>query len=867
MAASETLRNNYLILAFFFLTGLTGLAYELVWIRLLILSFGSTQFAITTVLATFMAGLALGSIIFGRVVDRYPFPLRVYAIIEILLGIYCVLSPLVFYFVKSLYLFASPITGEATFRAGFEATQFGLALLALIVPTTLMGGTLPALVKYFASTNRTGDRIGMHTAVPYAVNTLGAVTGCLATGLFALYYLGVNATVYAAGIVDIIIGVLVFVIFGKTESRTHEEKAYYNGADAAEARQSRSRLNLIIISAFFLSGFASLAYEVLWTRVLSLVLGSSVYAFTIMLSTFLAGIGIGSIAFAPFVDRCRRPVFWFAVLEAAIGFFALASVFIYRELPFIFFNLKLSFAESFWLFLVFKFLIASAVMIIPALSMGAIFPLVNRIYAEGRGTIGKKVGNIYFFNTAGAILGSFAAGFILIPLIGAQSGVVLIAALNIVISIAVMAYSGIRPGPRYAWAAGSAAVYAVIALSLPSWERLAMTTGMYVNDYGKAVKKASFKDWSFNDKLLYYNEGLNAIITVRSSGPDGETITYQANGKQEAKSEYGVPPGSWAVLGHLPAILHKGDTENALVVGLGSGVTLGMMELYPFKSFDVIELEPAVVEAAQFFSKANNNALVDPRVRLHVTDGRSFLASVDRKYDVIVSGVSDPWISGVSNLFTTDYFTDLRGKLNKGGIVALWFSNYRNTPEDFKTGLNSFARVFPNVSVWFHYREALDLVVIGSMEEHPVDMERLNEVFSDERIRESLSGIGINDPYDVFALFLSGDKDLRRFLGNAKVNTDERPILEFSLPKSLYRSVNGAERVQELLNSAEEILPPVNLNGLEPADFYLNVGKSFNRYNFRLNQALKAFEESLEHDPEQREAAVYADNLKKELGI
>ena len=867
MAASETLRNNYLILAFFFLTGLTGLAYELVWIRLLILSFGSTQFAITTVLATFMAGLALGSIIFGRVVDRYPFPLRVYAIIEILLGIYCVLSPLVFYFVKSLYLFASPITGEATFRAGFEATQFGLALLALIVPTTLMGGTLPALVKYFASTNRTGDRIGMHTAVPYAVNTLGAVTGCLATGLFALYYLGVNATVYAAGIVDIIIGVLVFVIFGKTESRTHEEKAYYNGADAAEARQSRSRLNLIIISAFFLSGFASLAYEVLWTRVLSLVLGSSVYAFTIMLSTFLAGIGIGSIAFAPFVDRCRRPVFWFAVLEAAIGFFALASVFIYRELPFIFFNLKLSFAESFWLFLVFKFLIASAVMIIPALSMGAIFPLVNRIYAEGRGTIGKKVGNIYFFNTAGAILGSFAAGFILIPLIGAQSGVVLIAALNIVISIAVMAYSGIRPGPRYAWAAGSAAVYAVIALSLPSWERLAMTTGMYVNDYGKAVKKASFKDWSFNDKLLYYNEGLNAIITVRSSGPDGETITYQANGKQEAKSEYGVPPGSWAVLGHLPAILHKGDTENALVVGLGSGVTLGMMELYPFKSFDVIELEPAVVEAAQFFSKANNNALVDPRVRLHVTDGRSFLASVDRKYDVIVSGVSDPWISGVSNLFTTDYFTDLRGKLNKGGIVALWFSNYRNTPEDFKTGLNSFARVFPNVSVWFHYREALDLVVIGSMEEHPVDMERLNEVFSDERIRESLSGIGINDPYDVFALFLSGDKDLRRFLGNAKVNTDERPILEFSLPKSLYRSVNGAERVQELLNSAEEILPPVNLNGLEPADFYLNVGKSFNRYNFRLNQALKAFEESLERDPEQREAAVYADNLKKELGI
>ena len=869
MASSDTLRKNYLVLAFFFLTGLTGLAYELVWIRLLILSFGSTQFAITTVLATFMAGLALGSVIFGRVVDRYPFPLRVYAIIEVLLGIYCVLSPWVFYLVRSLYLFVSPITGESTFRAGFEPTQFALALLALIIPTTLMGGTLPAIVKHFASTNnignKTGDRIGMHTAIPYAVNTLGAVTGCLATGLFALYYLGVNATIYAAGVIDIVIGVIVFIMFGKTQGLTAAETAR-DGAGTADAGQVRSRLNLVIISAFFLSGFASLAYEVLWTRVLSLVLGSSVYAFTIMLATFLAGIGIGSIAFAPFVDRTRRPVFWFAVLEAAIGLFALASVFIYRELPFIFFNLKQAFAERFWLFLVFKFLIASAVMIVPALSMGAIFPLVSRIYAEGRNTIGRKVGNIYFFNTSGAILGSFAAGFILIPLIGAQSGVVLIAALNVAISVAVMAYSGIRPAPKYAWAAASVAVYAAVALALPSWERMAMTTGMYVNDYGKSAKKASFRDWSFNDKLLYYNEGLNAIITVRRSGGDGETITYQANGKQEAKSEYGRPPGSWAVLGHLPAILHTGGTDKALVVGLGSGVTLGMMELYPFRSFDVVELEPAVVDAARFFSKANNNALDDPRVRLHVTDGRSFLASVDRKYDVIVSGVSDPWISGVSNLFTTDYFTDLRGKLNEGGIVALWFSNYRNTPEDFKTGLNSFAKVFPRVSVWFHYREALDLVVIGSMEEHPVDMGRLKAVFSDDRIRESLQGIGVNNPYDVFALFLAGDRDLRRFLGDAKVNTDERPILEFSLPKSLYGSLNGAERVQELLDSAEEILPPVNLSGVQPADFYLNVGKSFNQYNFRLNQALKAFEESLEHDPEQSEAAVYADNLKKELG-
>src|SRR3989344_1385025 len=226
----ETSWNKYLIYGIFFTTGLTGLAYELVWIRLLILSFGSTQFAITTVLGTFMAGLAMGSIIFGRIVDKYQFPLRVYAVIEVVLGIYGILSPWIFSLIRDIYLYVSPVTvgigyhagfepvqfvppgyGRSWtligYHAGFEPVQFVIALLVLIVPTTLMGGTLPPLVKYFASVS---GRIGYYTAVPYAVNTLGAVTGCLLTGLFALYTLGVNTTVYMGGIIDILVGTLVF---------------------------------------------------------------------------------------------------------------------------------------------------------------------------------------------------------------------------------------------------------------------------------------------------------------------------------------------------------------------------------------------------------------------------------------------------------------------------------------------------------------------------------------------------------------------------------------------------------------------------------------------------------------------------------
>lgn len=860
----ETSWNKYLIHVIFFITGLTGLAYELVWIRLLILSFGSTQFAITTVLSTFMAGLALGSIVFGRIVDKYQFPLRVYAAIAVVLGIYGVLSPWIFSLIRDIYLYVSPVTGGIGYHAGFEPVQFVIALLVLIVPTTLMGGTLPPLVKYFASVS---GRIGYYTAVPYAVNTLGAVTGCLLTGLFALYTLGVNTTVYMGGIIDILMGALVFVFYWQAKSAMIVKDVEEKPSPLFENEMDRKKLTFIVILAFTISGFCSLAYEVLWTRVLSLVLGSSVYAFTIMLATFLVGIGIGSIAFAPFVDRCKKPIFWFSMLEAVIGFFALASIFIYRELPFIFFNLKETFAEQFWLFLMFEFFIAAAVMIVPTLSMGAIFPLVNRIYTQGFSqNIGEKVGNVYFFNTTGAIVGSIAGGFIFIPLIGVQNGVVLTAALNILISIILLYYSRIRQVHKYIGAAAFAAVFGFMVIVLPPWEKISMTMGLYINPYGKDMGKPSFKERNLNERLLYYKEGLNAIITVRGAGPNAEVISYQANGKQEARSEFGRPSWSWSILGHIPLMLHSNEPKDALLIGLGSGITLGAMGYYPIKSLDVVELESGVVDASRFFAKANNNVLEDPRVRLHLTDGRNFLSTVSKKYDIIVSGVSDPWISGVSNLFTYNYFMELKNKLNEDGIVAIWYSNYKGTPEDFRIGLNSFAAAFPHISAWFHYKEALDLVIIGSIKPHSFKMQKLSDIFSDPKIREGLARVDLKNPYDIFALFLAGDRDLRRYIGQTKINTDERPILEFSLPKSLYMEVTGPERIREILAMTDDIAPPVNIEEHEIKTYYLNIGKSYNNYSFRVGQALKAFEKVLEMDPSNQEAAFYAKALKAEMG-
>jgi len=863
MRYSNSSGSNYLILGFFFLTGLTGLAYELVWIRLLILAFGSTQFAVTTVLVVFMAGLALGSFIFGRVVDRFSAPLKVYAAIEIFLGLYCILSPTVFDMVRDIYLYMGGSSGQSI--AGFEASQFALSFIALIVPATLMGGTLPVLVKYLTTAS---GRVGFHTAVPYSVNTLGAVTGCLLTGFFALYVLGVKTTVYTAGAVDILIGALVFLIYGAKAAAAPVRSALSTqGGPLAGYRRLGPGVRFIVIGSFALSGFASLTYEVLWTRVFSLVLGSSVYAFTIMLATFLAGIGIGSILFAPLIDKRKNPIAWFAALEAVIGVVALLSIFAYRELPFIFFSLKEAFGSQFWLFLFFQFLLSAAVMIIPTLCMGAIFPLVGKICTEDLKTVGKNIGDIYFFNTAGSIFGAFVGGFVLIPFIGVQNGVIIIAGLNMALCVILLSASGVGKKPTALAAIALGAVFVVSVAAVPPWERMLMTMGLYSNQM-KGETLDQMKRGKSAENLLYYKEGLNAIITVRGKGENNSVISYQANGKQEAMSENGKPSEAWSILGHIPMLIYKGEPEEALLVGLGSGITLGAMEQYPLKDIDVVELEPAVIDAARFFRESNNDALDDPRVSMHVTDGRSFLFTGRKKYDIIISGVSDPWISGVSNLFTLEYFTELDKKLNDGGVVALWFQNYRITPKELRIGLHTFAEAFPYVSLWFHYTDTLDLVVIGSRTPHSFDMGLLAEKMSSPPVKAGLARINIHTPFDVLDLFMIGNRDLRSYIGKTQINTDERPILEFSLPKLQYMDpALGVKTVEEIINFTKEVVPPVIVPRGHEEQFYLSLAKTYYRSNFRLGQAYSVFMKVLELNPSNKEAIYYIEGLEKELGI
>lgn len=854
---SNNLLTRTFLLFFFFLTGVTGLVYELLWTRMLILVFGSTQFAITTVLTTFMIGLALGSLIFGRISDKYPYPLLLFGIIECAIGIYCFLTLPVFDSIKDIYLYL--YKGVDLQYSSFSAAQFLLSSLGIIIPATLMGGTLPVLVKYFANSDK---RVGHDVGILYSVNTLGAVLGCFVTGVFFIYFFGIKASLYAAGAMDIMVGVTVlfigrreFTLFLQRKRLSIEQKK------VEPVTKEINYLDVVVLISFTLSGFTALAYEILWFRLFSLIVGSSVYAFTIMLSTFLAGIAIGSAIFSKFIDKRKDLILWFGLLETVIGLSVLLSILLYREFPSMFLSLYHSFSDRFWLFLFLQALLCSTIMLLPTLCYGATFPTVGKIYTKTLSRIGSSIGNIYFFNTLGTIFGSFVGGFILIPFVGLQKSILFVTIINVSIGALLILFSQTKNIVKTGIVALVGISFLILTQVLPPWEKMIMTLGPYANPVAKDNLKA-LKEKKHSTKLLYYKEGINAVITVRSE-KNGEIISYQANGKNEARA-IGLRPGEvWSALGHIPTLLHE-KPENALLIGLGSGITLGSMIKHPLKTIDVVELEPAVIEAANFFSHVTNNALQDKRVTLNITDGRNYLQTTTKKYDIIISAVSDPWITGVSNLFTIEYFKMLDDRLNKDGIVALWLQNYRITLEDLKTSIKTFTNVFPYGSLWFHYAGASDLILIGLRDKHSFSLELLKKKFSNQAIKVDLKRIDIENVYDFFELFLIGGTDLNSFVGEAPINTDNKPILEFSLPKQLYSDLSTSiDRTLNILENVNDVMPPVLLpeNDNAKKEFLINLGKTYAKATYRTDQTKKIFKEVLKLDPSNEIAKKYFDSL------
>ena len=566
---SRSRGNGLLLIALlcFFLSGAAGLIYEVVWTRMLTQIFGNTTYAIATVLAAFMAGLAIGSYFFGRIADRGKNDFLLYGILEAGVGIYGLVVPWFFEAGRRIYIPLFHLNDAYPFV--FNLLLFFLSFLLLVIPTLLMGATLPLLSRFFV---KSFTDLGRRVGDLYATNTLGAVLGCALSGYYLIPSFGMRTTVYIAAALNLAIAVVIFIVDLLRDKEASAPAPVENpqGAETAPGA-APSNLGWVLLLSMCLSGMAALIYENAWTRVLTLVIGSSIYSFTTMLVTFLVGLALGGFLYARLMGEREVRMATFGVIELLVGLTALATIPLFEKLPLIFLRLLHGFGDSFHLFLSIQVAVSAMVMLVPTLLLGMTFPLVARLFTQSLYRVGSSVGTSYAANTLGAILGAFAGGFILIPQIGVQNSILFAVIVNLLIGwFLIVADPRMSLAPRLAFGLAVLAAVVLIPLKTPGWDRHVMTSGVtvYSDRYANLHRDSLRVEEMHRDDVLYYKEGLTATVSVHQS-TGSEYKYFRTNGKIDGSHGDAL---SQLMTGYIPMLLHP-TGERAAVIGLGTGMT------------------------------------------------------------------------------------------------------------------------------------------------------------------------------------------------------------------------------------------------------------------------------------------------------
>jgi len=828
------------IYLFFFLSGASALACQIVWLRKLGLVFGNTTHAVAAVLAVFMAGLGAGSYVVGRISGRWRSPLRAYGVLELVVGAWAALSGVLFGLLESWYVGVAQSTGAS--GEWLVAARVAGSFVLLFPPTFCMGATLPVLAGYCV---RRLNSVGRGVGLLYGVNTLGAVAGTVAAGYVLVPQLGNFATLLLAAGANIAVGIAAMVL-----------SAGEKNGDAFEIPASASQTAPTttggwLPAGLLLAGFVAIVYEVAWTRALAVAIGSSTYAFTIMLATFLLGIAGGSFLAERLLKRRAATVADWGWLQAGIALGALATLPFFDKIDFALMRFIASNLESPALHDAFRFALCSALMVFPTICMGALFPISVALHSRGADSAGRDVGLLYLCNTAGNLAGALAAGFLLVPALGIHRTLLLVVVAGGMTGLAAIFLSG-GGGTRRALAGGLAAcaLVAGIALQRDGWDRVRMTSMLHYD--ALALGEHSDEDIlaeCYASQVVYYREGRSAVISVDYR--DG-AYTLRTNGKPDASTRL-QDLRTQMLAGHLP-MFFKPDAKRACVVGFGSGATAASVLKHGPESVDCVEIEPAVLDAAPWFESINGNCLADPRMRAILNDGRNHLLVDEGKYDVIVSEPSNPWIAGIATLFTTEFYELVDSRLAPGGVFCQWVQTYKMAPEDVQMIAATLHDVFPEVQVWSP--NTFDLLLIAGREPLPFDVAAADRLLAEnEAIRADLGSIGVRGAGGLLSFHLLRSGDAARYAEGAPFNRDDRLRLEFSAPRQHYRAT-VAPILQGLLARRSSY-------GAEtlPEDFEKVSGVVCDMGHAalvaeRLDDAETLFKRALELDPADAEASV-----------
>ncbi len=731
------------VFALFYLSGIAGLIYQVLWLRRLSMVFGVTVYAASTVLAAFMAGLAIGSALSSRVLRRGVAPLAAFGIAEILIGVTGLLSPVLLDAAAALYVALHGMAPDSLSLLTIARLVCSLAILAL--PTTMMGITLPLLT---AAVSRQRDSAGTSVSWLYAVNTLGAMTGTLLAGYILIPAIGIRSSFWVAAALNVIVGlVALWLARGPAEAGHHSEPEDGDGmrdlvkAGLAPPIPVASGLSRTIPAIVFISGFASLALEIVWFRLMLQFVVATTEAFTAMLTTVLGGIAIGGMLAAIILRSRRDHSTALGVVQALTGVAAVGSM-----------SLLLWTVKNGWETMELWRAVLIAILP-PALCMGLGFPLALGMAASSGGAIdrdelARRIGRLYSLNVTGAILGSLVGGFLLLPRAGSVNALIALGALLVVSGVVVLT------ARRGLWRWGAAVVIAtaffLIARDLPDPFRVAI-------------------DRRYGNQLLEFwrDEGAQTAVSVRAS--QFQHVLY-LDGLHQANDQPAMVTLHRAI-GHLPMVLH-GAPREALVVGMGGGATPGAVSQHAGTRVQIVELSESVRKAASHFAHVNYDLLNRPNVDIRIDDGRNFLSLTNRRFDVITADIIQPGHAGAGLVYSKEYFTLVRNAMAEDGVVLQWIG--LRPFVEYTLIMRTFLEVFPHATLWYDAN-----FMVGSLKPLSIDPAALERMRQNPETRAALDAVGLKTFENLRSWFTAGPDEMRAFVGDGPLLTDDRPLVEY----------------------------------------------------------------------------------------
>lgn len=809
----------YLIL--FFFSGFSALIYEVVWARLLALTFGSTTTASTIVIMIFMLGLGIGGLYFGKKVDRVEKKIWLFSLLQFGTGIF---SFILLIFLPKLPFIYSTILNMLGINLLISIIAMVIsAFIVMFIPTFFMGGTLPVIIRIYIQEPEYLDKgIG----ILYAINILGGVMGAILVGFFLIRNIGMNLTQLVAIMVNILIGIIA-LIFSEKVRATDLEKGSNTKPDPEKSviLDNKRLIKYIPLIAGF-TGFAGLACEIFWIRALSIFLTNSTYTFTVILVVYLIGTSVGGIIFSKISKRYALYEI-LAIIQIALGLYIVVGGFFLHQLPSVLYSLQNLLEIPIFRMLLPSTILSILVVFLPTIAMGMSFPLICAIYSRNIKSLGSKIGWIYFTNTMGSAFGALIPGVFLLSLLGVIRGLLFVSFINLAIGVLFTIFFVKKRLLNY---------ILVICFAIISWL-------VFKNRY--ILPPSFYHKPKWTDRVLYYRETKDGIIIVGEDRTTGVKSCYVNNSAVIGTTYDAIKVVK--MLGSLPFLFNPGAKE-ILVIGFGVGITTSIIARYNINQIDCIEICPGLREAAKYFSNFNNYIFNNRKVRFISNDGRNFLLLSDKKYDIISCDPTHP-ILGSGNLYTREYFLLCKNHLKEHGVVCQYLPFHKLSPNEFKTLIKTFSSVFSYTSIWLGYSHG---ILVGTDYPQIIDFEDLKSIKDDM----------LNDPYLVAISCILDNEKMLHLTERSGINTDDSPILEFFTPASLKRE-NWELNIQSVFGMRADITQLIN--GIDDTDrlqrylqgqeYFIN-GLIFQNRGDRQSMR-KEFEKVLEINPENYEVRLF----------